>query len=297
MEPRHRRWPRWAALALGLAGCADSCGAHTTPGVVGELGNGRFHYACVGPSDPVCERSTTDPEHFPTCIALGGSFELDYELLDPSALETDLLTPVLYIESINKRFFDGTSPFRALREGRAAFVVRESERVLDLLHLDIVAADSMDIVASDPALPTAALEIPTGQTEVLRVFPRSSTCLQLGGSVAIEAQSSVPSVANVSGGHELRIRGQSPGSAEVTVRLGALERTIAVTVVGDPVDPDTGPGSDTSSTTGDDTDSGSTDTGTSTGDTDTDTSTGSSSSSTGDTDGASTGGSTTAGGT
>lgn len=299
MGRRRRRWPRLAALALVLCGCTDSCGSHTDPGVIGELGNGRFHYTCGGPSDPACETSTSDVEYFPTCIALGGAFELDYELLDASALESDELTPVLYIESINARFFDGTSPFRALRVGRAAFVVREGERVLDLLHLDIVEPDAMDIVAREPATPTAALELPAGDTEVLRVFPRSSTCTQLGGAIPIEAESSDLAIVSVAAGDELRIQGQAPGTAVVTVRLGALEQTIAVTVVDGPIDPDTGPSGESSSsgTSEGGSDTGTTDPGTGTTDAGTTSDPGTGTGTTGDTAGASTGGSSTTGGT
>jgi len=303
MERRGAGWPRIAVGVLLLGGCSDSCGTETQPGVVGELGNGRFHYACTSPSDPACEASGTiaDADYFPTCIALGGRFELDYELLDASALESDELTPVLYIDSVNQRFFEGTSPFRALRVGRAAFVVRESERVLDLLHLDIVEPDAMDIVAREPASPTAAIELPAGDTEVLRVFPRSSTCTQLGGGVTIEAESSDPLVATVAAGDELRIQGQANGTAVVTVRLGALEQTIAVTVVDGPIDPDTSPiGESTSSGPGSDDGTTDPDTGTATDDPSTSDpgtgSTGDPGTGTTDTSGASTG-TTTMGGT
>lgn len=255
-RPRRRQW--WAALTLCLAGCSDSCNGTTEPGAVGELGNGRFLYTCGGTSDPACESSANGDavDYFPECIALGGAFDLEYELLDASALETDELTPVLYVESVNQGFFRGTDDFQARRAGSAAFVVRESERVLDLIHLTIVEPDGIDVLARDPATPTTTLELAAGDTEVLRVLPRSSACLELGGAVAIEASSSDEAVVAVSAGDVLRIEGLAPGTAVVRARLGELEQAITVTVTGVPIDPDTGPSEgssagDTSSSEGD----------------------------------------------
>lgn len=216
---------------------------------MGELGNGRFLYTCGGTSDPACESSASGDavDYFPECIALGGAFDLEYELLDISSLESDELTPVIYVESVNQGFFRGTDEFQARRVGSAAFVVRESERVLDLIHLTIVEPDAIDVLARDPATPTTTLELAAGDTEVLRVLPRSSACLELGGAVAIEASSSDEAVVAVSAGDVLRIEGLAPGTAVVSARLGELEQAITVTVAGVPVDPDTGPSESSSS--------------------------------------------------
>jgi hypothetical protein len=263
MERTHRQRRRWwAALALAVVGCSDTCGSSTQPGAVGELGNGRFLYTCGGPSDPACEGSTDDGsvDYFPDCIALGGAFDLEYELIDGSALETGELTPVLYIESVNQGFFRGTDDFEALRVGSAAFLVRESERVLDLIHLAIVEPDYVDVVVRDTGSLTDAIALPPGATEVLLVLPRSSECLELGGAVPIEANSSDPAVATVMAGEVLRIQAIAPGTAVVRARLGEIEQMITVTVSGEPVDPDTGPGEE--STDGSSSDEGTTGTAT-----------------------------------
>ena len=257
-RPHPSRRRGWAALALALVGCSDTCDGSTAPGAVGELGNGRFLYTCGGPSDPACEATASgDADYFPDCIALGGRFDLEYELVDGSALESGDLTPLLYIESVNQGFFRGTDEFEALRVGSAAFVVREDERVLDLIHLLVVEPDDIDVIGSDPTVPTTALELPVGDAEVLRVLPRSSQCFGLGGAVPIEAESSDLEVAAVSAGDVLRIQGLAPGTAVVRARIGELEQSLTVTVVGSPVDPDTGPSESTSS--GDDTSGGTTD--------------------------------------
>lgn len=291
MERRHRPRHWWAALALSLVGCSDSCNGTTEPGAVGELGNGRFLYTCGGQSDPACESSANGDavDYFPECIALGGAFDLEYQLLDASALESDELTPVLYVDSVNQSFFRGTDDFQAQRVGSAAFVVRESERVLDLIHLTIVAPDGIDVITRDPATPTTTLELPAGDTEVLRVLPRSSGCFELGGAVAIAAESSDETIASVSAGDVLRIQGLAPGVAVVRARLGELEQAITVTVVEGPVDPDTGPSEDSGS---------SGDTGDSTGATGATGTTGTTGTGTGTTGmGSGTGGTSTGGGT
>jgi hypothetical protein len=295
MEPRHRKRRQWwAALALSLVGCSDTCNDTTQPGTVGELGNGRFLYTCGGSNDPACEgNGGIDEAYFPDCIALGGSFDLEYELVDSSALESDELTALIYIESVNQGFFRGTDDFEALRVGSAAFLVRESERVLDLLHLPIVQPDYLEVMSGDPAIPTDAVAIATGDTEVLYVYPRSGECLELGGAVPFEAESSDETIADVAGGEVLRIEGIAPGTAVVTARIGELEQTITVTVGGG--DPDTGESSESSGDTGSSSDGSTGTQGTGTAGSEGSGTEGSGT--TGETSGASTEGSSTAGGT
>ncbi len=250
MKLRQPPWqPRAALAALLLASCSDSCDTTTSPGAIGELGNGRFDYACVGKIDPACEGASdeTIAGYFPTCIAIGGRFDLDYDLLDDSVLESNDLSPVLYIESVNQSFFSGSGErYEARRVGRAALVVRESERVLDLIHLDIVEPDGLELI--DPALATATttLEVAAGDTVELRVYPRSSSCAELGGTVEVQVASSDPSVVTATGGDVLRVRGEAPGAAVLRTTLGALEVALAVTVTEGSVDPGT-----TTSTDGD----------------------------------------------
>jgi len=248
-ESRQRRRRKWlVAGVLVLGGCASTCDGQAPPSTIGELGNGRFSYICGGVSDPVCEFDNSSD--FPDCIALGGSFALEYMLLDTAVLGTDS-SPVLYIESVNQSFFRGDDNFEALRTGEAAFVVREDEQVVDLLHMTIVEPDSMDIFARDPATPTDSVQLAVGETEEFRVFPRSFGCASLGGAVPIVAESSDEAIATISEGDILRIQGQGIGTAVVRVRLGELEEAITVEVSAgnDPVrssGPDVGTTSDTS---------------------------------------------------
>lgn len=233
---------------LALGGCSSTCDGSSEPGTIGELGNGRFEYVCTGSGDPVCERPSND--QFPDCIALGGRFDLDYQLLDTSILGPDELSAVLYIESVNQGFFRGNDQFEALRTGRAAFVVREDDSVIDLLHLDIVEADGIEVSALDPAdAPlVGTIQVELGATEEFRVLPRSSRCTQLGGAIPIDADSSDDMVATVGGGDVLSIQGQALGVAVVRARLGELEQAITVEVIEATEPPATGDTGDTDST-------------------------------------------------
>ncbi len=241
LAPRWRDRRRWLVAAVAVLGsCADTCGDSSDRGAVGELGNGRFHYICGGDNDPACEFSTNDeqPDDFPECIVLGGFFDLEYTLLDDSALETGTLTPVIYVESVNQSFFRGTDDFEALRTGEAAFIVRESDYVLDLIHLAVVRPDSIEVLARDPATPTDSVVVELGDTEQLRVLPRSEQCTQLGGAIPITANSSDETIASTSAGDILRIQGNAVGMATVRVQLGDLEASIAVEVVEGSIPPD-----------------------------------------------------------
>jgi len=277
---RPGRWrERLAPLLLTLVGCASTCGDSSQPGAIGELGNGNFLYECGGTSDPVCEFSEFG-EMFPECIALGGQFDLEYRLLDGSALGDDIeIDPVLYIESVNQSFFEGVDEFSAQRIGEAAFIVRESEHVLDLIHMNIVEIDDFDIADRDPATPTDTIDISLGETQTYRVFPRSFSCAQIGGAVPVDAESSDEAIATISGGDVLRIQAQALGVAVVRVRMGELEKAITVNVLDGPVGPATTTATD--SATGTDGTDGTSDdgSGTATGATDGGSSTGGSSSS------------------
>lgn len=279
-----RRWrDRLGVGVLVLSGCASTCGSSTAPGTIGELGNGRFLYHCTGDSDPVCELANN--EEFPDCIALGGVFDLEYMVLDTSIFDFGDISPVLFIESVNQAFFRGDDDYEALRTGEAAFLVREDDRVLDLLHLTIVQADGFEIIARDPATPSDSIQIELGDTQEFRVFPRSSSCQQLGGSVPIEAESSDTTVATTSDGEVLRIQAQALGTAVIRVQQSGHEESITVEVIEGALPPATSTdgdsGSDTGSGTADGTasgdDSGTSGTGGSTGDTDSGSSSGGSS--------------------
>lgn len=219
--------------ALVMCACSTCGDAGSSASTTGELGNGTFHYTCTGTSDPVCETGLLG-QQFPDCIAVGGSFELDYTLRDVSELDDDELAPFLFIESANDSFFSGGDVFTAHRPGRSAFVARDNDVVVDILHLDIVAADAIDIVALDPADPVEVVELDVGDRAFFRVFPRSTQCAQLGGSITVEANSSDDVVASVGVVDALEIAAHSPGNATVTVELGELSQSITVKVGGAP---------------------------------------------------------------
>lgn len=225
-RPPYRGWLSVAALALG--GCASTCGASSNPGTIGELGNGRFHFVCQGDSDPVCEFDTD--QQFPDCVALGGSFGLEYTVLDNSIFDAGDINPVLRIESVSQRYFSGDDRFEAEQVGNAAFIVRHEDAVIDFLHLTIVEPDWIDVIGQQPDMPLTEVELRSGDSEEYRVFPRDTTCPAIGGLVSITAESSDEAVVSVTTTDVLQLRAIAPGQATVRVRLGEVEQAIAVSV-------------------------------------------------------------------
>ncbi|MBC8070235.1 MAG: hypothetical protein IAG13_18025 [Deltaproteobacteria bacterium] len=222
-------------MALLMSACTSSCeGAATNASTTGELGNGTFEYSCGGASDPVCELGVVD-QPFPSCIAKGGTFGLDYTLRDISELDDDELASFLHVDAASDTFVSGgNGSFRAEQEGRVALLALDHEKVVDLIHLRIVTPDGMDVQAVDPADSVDELRLAQGDVARFRVFPRSTTCPSLGGAVELEATSTDDVIVRASADDVLLLRAHSPGRATVTLRMGELTQEIHVEVVGGP---------------------------------------------------------------
>lgn len=231
-----RRCRRWAALlSLSLTACYSSCDGETASAVTtGELGNGSFEYRCVGTGDPVCELGLFG-QQFPDCVAVGGEFELDYTLRDLSDRDEDELSPFLHVDSASQAFFSGSAGrFRAEQPGSAALLAVDHDKVVDLIHVDIVEPDAMDILALDPADPVDHIVLEQGDIAIFRVFPRNIGCAALGGAVEVEATSSDDVVVKPAVVDVLELKAHAPGLATVTVRMGELSHDIEVQVLGGP---------------------------------------------------------------
>jgi uncharacterized membrane protein YgcG len=226
---------RIAALALMMSACTSSCeGTPPNASTSGELGNGTFEYSCGGANDPVCELGLFN-QVFPACIVVGGAFELDYTLRDISDRDDDELTSFLHVTAVSDILVSGGSgSFRAEREGRVALLAIDNDKVVDLIHLRVVALDAMDvqpIVAGDPV---DDLRLAQGDVARFRVFPHNSECTSSGGAVEFEASSSDGVVVQAGADDVLELRAHAPGHATVTVRMGELTREIDVEVAGGP---------------------------------------------------------------
>ena len=207
-----------------LGACGDSEHSAKT---VGELGNGEFVYTCVLPNDGACD--TVGTSVFPSCVLLGGEFEMDYNLKESDVVDDDDFDLFVFVESANQSFFAGQDRYRADRLGRAAFLAREDEQVVDIIHLDIVQADDVE-VKRDGAPVVAPIEIPRGATVTLDVFATATGCYPLGGGGPVTAESREPLVASVLGGQSVAIHGEEVGTTTVTVAMAGFEVEVDVVV-------------------------------------------------------------------
>ncbi len=224
------------SVAIVIAGCN---GSSSTAKTVGELGNGEFIYECVNPNDGACDAQVDDGEIveavFPQCILLGGQFEMTYDLHDSDALDNDNdLDFFIYVESASQSFFAGNGRYRADRVGRAAMLAREGDQVLDIIHLDIVAAESIEVKDVLGRRVDGPVEVVRGGFVALDVFPRRLGCNPLGGGGPVTATSREPLVATAEGGDRVVIRGEQLGQTLVTVGMGGFEQDVEVFVTPGP---------------------------------------------------------------
>jgi hypothetical protein len=228
---------RSASLAgLTICACYSSCDdLPSSASTTGELGNGTFEYSCASLGDAVCEHGAVE-QQFPDCIAVGGAFRLDYTLKDLSDRDDEHPTSSLSVDSASATFFSlDHGEFTAEQPGRAALLAFDNEKVVDFIHLDIVTPEAMEIVALDPEDSVEVLHLASGEAASFRVFPRTTQCAVLGGAVTAEAVSNHPVVVATSVLDVVELRGDVPGTATVTVKLGELTQEIRVEVSGAPV--------------------------------------------------------------
>jgi hypothetical protein len=278
---------------LGM-GCSSDCDSVSDgPETIGELGNGTFHFDCVGATDPACDWTVgSSPQFeggFPSCLVVGGQFRLDYTLRDLDALDSELDNPLLFIEPASEAYVRRSDPFETLREGRVAMFARADDQIVDFIHFDVIQPDAMAFTDQNGSTIGSNLEIAVNERRFVRVVPTSAQCGGMGGTLPLTATSSDSSVVEVASSGVLDITGRGLGTATLTVELGNFLSS-EITVVIDEVGPGTDSatvGSTTDPTTGDtDTDTDGTGTGGTDTDTDTDAGTDGSTGSTGTTGGA-----------
>jgi hypothetical protein len=215
-----------SALAVALVGCGGGRGGVDAQ-AQGELGNGTFDYFCSGPADPVCHDGL-EYSSFPRCVVLGSSFGVEFEGYD-SQFED------VRVETVSSWYLRGaTSEFTADLPGRAALVATDGEnRVVDMLHLDIVPATGLTIW-QDGKAPLRPLPVAAGSKVELEVVPEAS-CSPLGGSIDVTVETSDADVAYVAWEADgLEIRGRAPGIAFVTIHAGLISEWLTVQVTDAP---------------------------------------------------------------
>lgn len=119
-----------------ILGCASMSDSSTK---AGDLGRGRFKYACVSEfgDDSACAQGSQETYVFPTSIAVGGSFKLGYEA--NSDTQQQIGNPVLKPAANDYLADPAPGLFLAKKPGRVAVVARSSSngKAADFTYLRI----------------------------------------------------------------------------------------------------------------------------------------------------------------
>lgn len=250
-----------ATALIALGGCVDDCGGppHASLPGPGELGRGDFHYRCIGAGDPACSPGETVAS-FPSRIALGGRFELDYTWNDD---DDEQPQPSLRSPAPERLRLQGKT-FTALAYGyTAVLAVLPDSSIGDLIHLHVSDPVALDLLHDGVAYRSYILV--EGEELRLDVRPRDEDDYELAGLLKYEFAVDDPSVVELVGAGDAHavVRARSEGAAVLRASLGALTAELTVTVVphwapttGSTTDStdSTGDTDDTSDSTGDTTD-------------------------------------------
>jgi hypothetical protein len=223
----------WLTVAgCVLASLAAGCGGDdfSGPNMQGELGAGAFLYICVGDSDPYCDGATVSS--FPEVLAVGGSFDLEYEA-DDDVFEDDALPQV--IAASPQSIGAVGMGFAMLRPGHAAVLATTGVgEVYDLRHL--YAADVARVAfTTGDSQELADVSLEVGEQLTIRAQPQDSLRTTLGGSLTYEWVSDdaeVVRIATADVDRDVTIEGVATGVTMIRVNAGGFVQALTVEVGG-----------------------------------------------------------------
>ncbi|MEM7155864.1 MAG: Ig-like domain-containing protein [Myxococcota bacterium] len=218
----HRRAVGALIALVGLAACdfAD-------PGRTGELDRGRFYYSCENTHDDgFCDRGDLSRE-FPTAVAVGSSFRLDYEPND-GTVHFDIISGCLdCLQRTDGRWTMTT-------EGRAPLLVENSSgEIYDLLHIEAKPATDLVVRVDDETWPGDTLVLIAGTLHDFGATPEAADGTELGGSLEYEwtiADTSIIEAWSSENRNDIELQALAAGETTVTVRSGDLSFEIPVEV-------------------------------------------------------------------
>jgi hypothetical protein len=227
-----------AALVLALVGCGDD--QRLPPGHKGELENGTFSYRCADATDRFC-----DSDAFPTTIALGSLFGVDYEYFQGVERPTPSLVPAAAGLSTQD-----PDLFRVEQESPTAILcIIEGDEVVDFFHVTGESVSSLAIYETigDNETGTIAIELTPGESRSLRASAVDASATPLAGALEYEwtvADSAVATLApDPSGTHRTIITAEGALGEQTSLEVAAAGLTLAVDVsIGE--SGDTGDGDD-----------------------------------------------------
>ncbi len=225
-----------AAGAMGcILGCASSDESSTK---LGDLGRGRFKYACVSTlgDDSACALNTRETYDFPSSIAVGGSFKLAYE--GNSNTQQQIGNPIIKPAASDYLSDEAPGLFLAKKPGRIAVVARSSSngKAADFTYLRI--AEPTELKLRTLAGPAPALKVPmrvdASLTLRAEAYSGSTGTAKdvLAGTIEFTWTSSTDSVVLVgrSPASRMDFKASRPGTSVVEAKLGGKSVSVEIEV-------------------------------------------------------------------
>lgn len=233
---------RISALLIGLAavaavGCTGvGHPSASSPSVKkGELGNGGFTFKC---DDSVACDRYNNADLFPTDIALGSTFELDFLLRQDSNGFTYLKDAErgTTIEPVGKYVNRGASGFAAVEPGIATLSARDQKGwLVDYITVRIAKPDSLIVYDSEYKGTNperlVSIEMDADERRSFRTVAQQGL-KPLAGSVTVEwtsADTNVVAIEGYSRG-KVTIVAKAEGSTTLKAKGGGLEQKLEVRV-------------------------------------------------------------------
>ncbi len=224
------------AFAVGCSGITHP--SASSPAVKkGELGNGGFTFKC---DDSVACDRWNNADAFPTDIALGSTFELDFLLRQDSngfvwLKDAERGTT---IEPVGKYVNRGAAGFAAVEPGIATLSARDQKGwLVDYITVRVAKPDSLIIYdaeykGTNPER-LVSITLDAGDRRSFRTVAQQGL-KPLAGSVTVEWTSDHPELVAVEGYSrgKVTIVGKGAGSATLTAKGGGLTQKLDVTVSG-----------------------------------------------------------------
>jgi hypothetical protein len=240
--------PLGAAVLAGLlvAGCGDN--ERVPPGHKGDLENGTFSYRCADASDQFCDTTA-----FPTTIAMGSVFGVDYEYFEGVEKSTPSLVP-----AAGGVPTEGADLFRMEQLSPTAILcVIEDEEVVDFFHVagEEVAALAIYETIDDDESGTVAIKLAPSESRSLRSSAVDAGATPLAGAFDYEWTIDDPAVASLepdpAGSHRVTITAGGALGDQTTLQVAGAGLTLTVDVsIEEPGDTGGGDDGSTSGTTG-----------------------------------------------
>lgn len=224
------------AFAIGCAGVTHP--PASSPSVKkGELGNGGFTFKC---DDSVACDRWNNADNFPSDVALGSTFDLDFLLRQDSNGFVFLKDAErgTTIEPVGKYVNRGPSGFAAVEPGIATLSARDQKGwLVDYITVRIAKPDSLIVYDSeykgDNPERLVSIKIDPDERRSFRTVAQQGL-KPLAGSVTVEWTSNETDVVAIEGYSrgKVTIVGKGPGTATLTAKGGGMEQKLEVTVTG-----------------------------------------------------------------